>query len=86
MTAGEPGARVRPSVPTERQPRVLGHVLGTPGGLVLARDVELALKDGYSTGNSLGVGLPGARRLMDDFELQSKLGVGTTVTAKKWLR
>lgn len=49
-------------------------------------DVELALKDGYSTGNSLGVGLPGARRLMDDFELQSKLGVGTTVTAKKWLR
>lgn len=49
-------------------------------------DVQLALKDGYSTGNSLGVGLPGARRLMDDFELQSKLGVGTTVTAKKWLR
>ncbi len=49
-------------------------------------DVELALKDGYSTGNSLGVGLPGARRLMDDFELRSKLGVGTTVTAKKWLR
>ena len=49
-------------------------------------DVELALKDGYSTGNSLGVGLPGTRRLVDDFELRSKLGVGTTVRAKKWLR
>ncbi len=49
-------------------------------------DVQLALKDGFPTGNSVGVGRPGARRLMDDFELQSKLGVGTTVTTKKWLR
>jgi serine/threonine-protein kinase RsbT len=63
------------------------------GILVLARDqgpgiadLELAMRDGYSTGNSLGVGLPGARRLMDDFELLSELGVGTTVTMKKWLR
>jgi serine/threonine-protein kinase RsbT len=49
-------------------------------------DVELAMRDGFSTGNSLGVGLPGARRLVDDFQLTSKLGVGTTVTLKKWLR
>jgi len=63
------------------------------GILVLARDegpgiadLELAMRDGYSTGNSLGVGLPGARRLVDDFELHSELGVGTTVTMKKWLR
>jgi len=67
-----------------------GHRLGI---LVVARDqgpgiadLELAMRDGYSTGNSLGVGLPGARRLMDDFELLSELGVGTTVTMKKWLR
>jgi len=48
-------------------------------------DLELAMRDGYSTGNSLGVGLPGARRLVDDFEIVSTPGVGTTVTLKKWL-
>ena len=47
---------------------------------------EMALRDGYSTKNSLGLGLPGARRLMDDFELQSEIGRGTTVTMKKWKR
>jgi len=47
---------------------------------------ELAMRDGYSTGNSLGLGLPGARRLVDEFDLASTLGVGTTVTLKKWLR
>jgi serine/threonine-protein kinase RsbT len=50
------------------------------------RDCELAMRDGYSTGNSLGVGLPGARRLVDEFELASTLGAGTTVTLRKWLR
>ena len=47
---------------------------------------ELALRDGYSTKNSLGLGLPGARRLMDAFDLQSEIGRGTTVTMKKWKR
>jgi serine/threonine-protein kinase RsbT len=45
-----------------------------------------AMRDGFSTGNSLGLGLPGARRLMDDFEIQSEVGKGTTVTMKKWTR
>ena len=49
-------------------------------------DLDLAMRDGYSTGNSLGLGLPGARRLVDEFELVSAVGVGTTVTLKKWLR
>jgi serine/threonine-protein kinase RsbT len=49
-------------------------------------DIGLALRDGYSTGGSLGAGLPGAKRLVDDFELTSTIGVGTTVTLKKWLR
>lgn len=63
------------------------------GLMIVARDQgpgianpELAMRDGYSTGSSLGLGLPGARRLVDDFELASTLGVGTTVTLKKWLR
>jgi serine/threonine-protein kinase RsbT len=47
-------------------------------------DVELAMRDGYSTGRSLGLGLPGARRLMDEFSITSVAGQGTTVTMVKW--
>jgi serine/threonine-protein kinase RsbT len=48
-------------------------------------DIELALRDGYSTAQTLGAGLPGVRRLMDTFEIESTVGVGTTVRATKWL-
>lgn len=47
-------------------------------------DVERALADGYSTYDGLGLGLPGARRLMDEFAIVSELGRGTTVTMTKW--
>ena len=47
-------------------------------------DIELALQGGYSTGDGLGMGLPGAKRLMDEMEIQSAVGQGTTVTLKKW--
>lgn len=48
-------------------------------------DVELAMRDGYSTRpRSLGLGLASARRLMDEFTIASTIGVGTTVTMKKW--
>jgi serine/threonine-protein kinase RsbT len=47
-------------------------------------DVELAMQDGYSTARSLGLGLPGARRLMDEFEISSTVGRGTTVVMRKW--
>jgi serine/threonine-protein kinase RsbT len=47
-------------------------------------DVSLAMQDGYSTGHSLGLGLPGARRLMDEFEIVSGPDRGTTVTMRKW--
>lgn len=66
---------------------------GKRGIVVIARDdgpgiadVERAMRDGFSTGGSLGLGLPGARRLMDDFEIESQAGVGTTVILKKWTR
>ena len=49
-------------------------------------DVQLALEDGYSSGTGMGLGLPGARRLMDEFEIHSELGHGTTVTMCKWVR
>lgn len=49
-------------------------------------DVELALTDGWTTGNGLGLGLSGARRLVDEFELETEVGLGTTVTVVKWTR
>jgi len=47
-------------------------------------DIALALKDGYTTGGGLGLGLSGAKRLCDEFELQSKPGEGTRVTIIRW--
>lgn len=47
-------------------------------------DLDQAMHEGYSTSGGLGMGLPGSKRLMDEFEIQSKVGVGTTVTVRKW--
>lgn len=47
-------------------------------------DIGLAMRDGYSTSGGLGVGLGGARQLMDDFDVVSTPGAGTTVTMRKW--
>jgi serine/threonine-protein kinase RsbT len=49
-------------------------------------NVELAMQDGYTTGNGLGLGLPGTRRLVDEFELETALGSGTKVRLVKWTR
>lgn len=74
---------------------VLAQIADGPrvGIEVIARDdgpgienIELAMRDGYSTKQSLGLGLPGARRLMDELKLESELGKGTTVTMRKWRR
>jgi serine/threonine-protein kinase RsbT len=48
-------------------------------------DVFLAMQDGYSTGKGLGLGLPGVRRLMDEFEIFSENGKGTKVSVRKWI-
>lgn len=47
--------------------------------------IEQAMQDGYSTGAGLGLGLPSARSLVDELDISSRAGVGTTVTLKKWL-
>jgi serine/threonine-protein kinase RsbT len=47
-------------------------------------DIEQVLQDGYSTGGGLGLGLSGAKRLMDEFEIVSEVGQGTTITMRKW--
>ncbi|MEU4516162.1 anti-sigma regulatory factor [Nonomuraea wenchangensis] len=49
-------------------------------------DLDLALTDGWSTGGGLGLGLSGSRRLVDEFDLESKIGEGTRVTVTKWAR
>jgi serine/threonine-protein kinase RsbT len=61
------------------------------GLLIIARDrgpgisnIDQALQDGYSTSKGMGLGLPGARRLMDDFEIISEVGKGTTISMVKW--
>lgn len=48
-------------------------------------DIALALRDGYSTIHTLGAGLPGVKRLMDEFAISSTVGTGTIVRATKWL-
>jgi serine/threonine-protein kinase RsbT len=49
-------------------------------------NIELAMQDGYSTSGGLGMGIPGARRLMNEFDIQSRPGAGTTVTCRKWIQ
>lgn len=50
------------------------------------RSIDDVLRDGYSTSGGLGLGLPGVKRLMDAFAIESELRRGTTVTVKKWLK
>jgi serine/threonine-protein kinase RsbT len=80
------------ALPGEIRIRTLNE--GTKVGIVvIASDqgpgianVPLAMQDGYSSGRGLGLGLPGTRRLMDEFDIVSSVGEGTTVTMKKWRR
>ena len=73
--------------------RVIRHGDGREGIEVVASDdgpgivdLERALQDGYTTGGGLGLGLPGARRLVDEFDIQSAPSSGTTVTLVMWGR
>jgi serine/threonine-protein kinase RsbT len=66
---------------------------GREGIRVIARDqgpgienLEQAMQDGYTSGGGLGLGLPGARRLVDDFDIETAPGQGTTVTLVMWAR
>jgi serine/threonine-protein kinase RsbT len=60
------------------------QVVGRDEGPGIA-DINQAVQDGYSTSRGLGLGLPGSRRLVDEFHIDSKVGLGTTVTLRKWL-
>jgi serine/threonine-protein kinase RsbT len=71
--------------------RLIPHNSGRPGIVIVAsddgpgiEDIRQAMRDGFSSSGSLGLGLPGVRRLVDEFEIASERGKGTTVIAKKW--
>ncbi|MCJ7842196.1 anti-sigma regulatory factor [Lederbergia sp. NSJ-179] len=49
-------------------------------------DIRKVMEDGYTTSGGLGAGLPGVKRLMDEFDIYSKVGEGTEITTVKWLR
>jgi len=70
--------------PIERGERSGLAVVAWDGGPGIA-DPTRAMQDGYSTSGRLGLGLPGVRRLMDEFEMRTSAGQGTTVTVKKWI-
>ncbi len=73
-------ARFRHVVDGHRSGLRLDFVDSGPG----IPDVELALRDGYSTGTGLGLGLSGSRRLMSEFEIESSVGTGTRVSVTRW--
>lgn len=73
--------------------RLVEEKAGRRGVMIVAmdqgpgiEDPSQALVDGFSTSGGLGLGLPGARRLVDEFEISSEMGKGTTVTMRKWAR
>jgi serine/threonine-protein kinase RsbT len=49
-------------------------------------DIDQALRDGFTSGGGMGMGLPGTRRLMDEMSIESAVGRGTTITIRKWRR
>jgi serine/threonine-protein kinase RsbT len=84
--AGEVTIRVVPAGPHAGAPGARGiEIVAADEGPGIP-DVELSLLDGYTSGPGMGLGLPGAKRLMDEMEIQSALGQGTTVTIRKWRR
>lgn len=68
----------------EFQERIAYIITCTDKGVGI-EDIDMALKDGYSSGSGMGLGLPGARRLVDDFRITSIKNEGTTVRIIKWI-
>ena len=82
--AGQGGGNLRVEVIRQERRRGVRAVFADQGPGI--PDLGLALKDGYSSSGSLGLGLPGAKRLVDEFAIDSQVGRGTTVTIVKWQR
>lgn len=81
-TSGQGTASIERLVHSGR-PGVRAAFVDTGPGIA---DIDQVMRDGFSTGNSLGLGLPGSRRLVDEFSIDSTPGRGTTVTITQWAR
>ena len=76
------GGELYARAPARRRPaRPAAHLHRSGPGI---SDIEQALKDGYSTGNGLGLGLSGAKRLSNEFAIDSRPGAGTKITLARW--
>ncbi len=84
-TGGQGEARIRAVQADGDVPRVGIDVVVSDEGPGIA-NLEEALREGFTSGPGLGMGLPGTRRLMDEMEIQSARGEGTVVTIRKWRR
>lgn len=82
-TEGRGEVLIRPRPRTERGVGLEIVVADEGPGIA---DVEQALRDGFTSGHGMGMGLPGTKRLMDEMEIESAVGRGTTVTIRKWRR
>lgn len=80
MYAGEGTITI---TPIEREGAIGLQITALDAGPGIA-DIRKVLEDGYSTSGALGAGLPGVRRMMDEFDIQSALGEGTKVIVVKW--
>jgi serine/threonine-protein kinase RsbT len=80
---GKGGRMVVEAVERERRPGLRATFSDDGPGIP---DLALAMRDGYSSSGSLGLGLPGAKRLVDEFAIESVVGKGTTITITKWTR
>jgi serine/threonine-protein kinase RsbT len=80
--AGQGEVVIRP-VPVDSDPQGAIEVVASDDGPGIV-DVDRAMEDGYSTRGGLGQGLPGACRLMDEFQITSAVGIGTTIVMRKW--
>jgi len=76
------GGEVKVETLTEGERRGIGLTFSDRGPGIA--DIEQALKDGYTSGKGLGLGLGGAKRLSNEFHIVSEIGVGTRITIKRW--
>ena len=76
------GGEVKVETLTEGERRGIGLTFSDRGPGIA--DIQQALKDGYTSGNGLGLGLGGAKRLSNEFHIVSEVGVGTRITIKRW--
>jgi serine/threonine-protein kinase RsbT len=84
-TAGQGEVLIRETTSSDGRGRVGLEIVVSDEGPGIS-DIDQALRDGFTSGGGMGMGLPGTRRLMDEMTIESAVGTGTTITIRKWRR